>query len=90
MANRTATVTHLNLLAQSRRLHDGELTPHGPSLSSLDPVACCGIPLSAGAQAGDYGSCSLNTCAVSMSVVGLISSIGTSRSANPAVSAAAP
>ncbi len=36
MANRTATVTHLNRLAQSTRITDGELDPHGPSLTVGD------------------------------------------------------
>ena len=33
MANRTATVTHLNHLAQHARITDGELDPHGPTLT---------------------------------------------------------
>ena len=36
MANRTATVTHLNQLAQSTRIRDGELDPHGPHLTVGD------------------------------------------------------
>jgi hypothetical protein len=36
MANRTATVTHLNQLAQSSRVQDGELDPHGPTLVVRD------------------------------------------------------
>jgi hypothetical protein len=36
MANRTATVTHLNQLAQHTRIRDGELNPSGPTLTVGD------------------------------------------------------